>query len=247
LDNPTKYLYEITVNNREEKGVNLMKVVASWSGGKDGCFAVYKALKQGFVVSSLLTLMSAEGKSNFHRLPSELLIAQSEAVGIPLVRWRTTPDTYEDDFKKALRQMKATGVEGLVTGDIYEVSMHEEGWLERVCKEVRIKPVKPLWFADTKKLLREFVDLGFNATVVKVNTKMLGQEWLGRELNSQFYADIIKVKNVDPCGEGGEYHTCITDGPLFKKKIEILETEKTAQGDFSFLDIKRFTAVAKGS
>jgi uncharacterized protein (TIGR00290 family) len=225
----------------------MMKVVASWSGGKDGCFAVHKALKQGFDVSSLLTLMSAEGKSNFHRLPPELLTAQSEAVGIQLVKWQTTPDSYEAEFKKALRQIKATGVEGLVTGDIYEVSMHEEGWLERVCKEVGLKPVKPLWLADTKKLLREFVDLGFNATVVKINNKVLGQEWLGRELNNQFYEDIIKVKNVDPCGEGGEYHTCITDGPLFKKRIKILESEKTFQGNFSFLDIKRFTTAAKGS
>ncbi len=65
--------------------------------------------------------------------------------------------------------------------------------------------------------MREFVDLGFNATVVKVNTKVLGEEWLGRELNNQFYDDITKLKNVDPCGEGGEYHTCITDGPLFRE------------------------------
>ncbi len=102
----------------------MVKVVASWSGGKDGCFAVYEAIKDGFDVSSLLTFMSSEGKSNFHMLPSELLNAQSEAVGIQLVQWKTTPNTYEEGFKKALRQIKATGVEGLVTGDIYEVSMH---------------------------------------------------------------------------------------------------------------------------
>lgn len=222
-----------------------MKVVASWSGGKDGCFAVYKAIKEGFDVSSLLTFMSSEGKTNFHMLPPEMLSAQSEAIGIELVKWETTPNTYEEEFKKALLQMKSTGVEGLVTGDIYEVSMHEEGWLERICKEVGLKPVKPLWLSDTKKLLREFVDLGFNATVVKVNTKMLGEEWLGRELNNQFYDDITKLKNVDPCGEGGEYHTCITDGPLFKKQIKLLETDKTTKGDFGFLTIKRFKTLAK--
>jgi diphthamide synthase (EF-2-diphthine--ammonia ligase) len=104
-----------------------VKVVASWSGGKDGCFAVYKAVKEGFDVSNLLTLMSSEGKSNFHMLPPEMLTAQSEAVGINLVKWKTTPKSYEEEFKKALLQMKATGVEGLVTGDIYEVAQHEEG------------------------------------------------------------------------------------------------------------------------
>lgn len=104
-----------------------MKVVASWSGGKDGCLAVYKAIKEGVDVSSLLTFMSSEEKSNFHMLPPEMLTAQSAAVGIKLVKWKTTPNTYEEEFKKALLQIKATGVEGLVTGDIYEVSMHEEG------------------------------------------------------------------------------------------------------------------------
>lgn len=222
-----------------------MKVVASWSGGKDGCFAVYKAIKQGFDVSNLLTLMSSDGKSNFHMLPPEMLAAQSEAVGIKLVTWRTTANTYEEEFKKALLQMKATGAKGLITGDIYEVAQHEEGWLERICKEVGLEPVKPLWLCDTKKLLREFVDIGFNATVVKVNTKALSVEWLGRELNNKFYDDITKIKNVDPCGEGGEYHTCITDGPIFRKRIRLLETEKTTQGDFSFLSIKQFRTLAK--
>ncbi|MGO8805727.1 MAG: diphthine--ammonia ligase [Candidatus Bathyarchaeia archaeon] len=222
-----------------------MKVVASWSGGKDGCFAVYKAIKQGFDVSNLLTLMSSDGKSNFHMLPPEMLAAQSEAVGIKLVTWRTTANTYEEEFKKALLQMKATGAKGLITGDIYEVAQHEEGWLERICKEVGLEPVKPLWLCDTKKLLREFVDIGFNATVVKVNTKALSVEWLGRELNNKFYDDITKIKNVDPCGEGGEYHTCITDGPIFRKRIRLLETEKTTQGDFSFLSIKQFKTLAK--
>jgi len=222
-----------------------MKVVASWSGGKDGCFAVFKAIRDGFDVSSLLTFMSEEGKSNFHLLPTEILTAQSEAIGIKLVKRKTTPNTYEEEFKKVLLQMKSIGVEGLVTGDIYEVSMHEEGWLERICKEVDLEPIKPLWLCDTKKLLREFVNLGFNATVVKVNTKVLGEEWLGRELNNQFYEDITKLKNVDPCGEGGEYHTCITDGPIFKKRIKLVETEKTSKGNFGFLTIKQFTTTDK--
>ncbi len=221
-----------------------MKVVASWSGGKDSCFAIYKAIQQGFEIFSLLTFMSSSGKSSFHRLPPELLTAQSEAIKIPLVKWKTVPGNYETEFKKALQEMKKMGAEGLVTGDIYEVAGHEEGWLERICKEVGLKPVKPLWLADTKLLLREFVDLGFNATVVKVNTKVLGTEWLGRELNDQFYQDIIKIMNVDPCGEGGEYHTCITDGPLFKKQIK-LDAAKTIEGNFGFLTINQFKTITK--
>jgi uncharacterized protein (TIGR00290 family) len=191
--------------------------------------------------------MQDDGKSNFHMLPSELLDAQSEAVGVPLVKWHTAKGTYEQEFKRALRQMKAAGVEGLVTGDVYEVSQHEEGWLERVCGEVGVKPVKPLWLCDTRQLLRDFVDLGFRATVVKVKSEVLGEEWLGRELNSQFFDDIVKLGGVDACGERGEYHTCVTDGPLFKKRIRIVEAKKTLRGGFGFLSVERFEIKAKDS
>src|SRR3990170_4277567 len=102
-----------------------MKVVASWSGGKESCFACYKAIKEGFDVSYLLTMMANDDRSNFHMLNSGLLDAQSQAVGIPIVKRKTTSDTYEQEFKNVLRQMKAEGVEGLVTGDIFEVPLHE--------------------------------------------------------------------------------------------------------------------------
>jgi len=246
MDNPTKHLYEQTAYSHHKGSVvSPVKVAASWSGGKDGCFACYKAMQQGFEVVSLLTFMSGEGKSNFHRLPSELLDAQSAMVGIPLVKRKTAKGTYEQEFKSALRQLKAAGVEGLVTGDIYEVSQHEEGWLERVCEEVGVKPVKPLWRCDTRQLLRDFIDQGFGATVVKVKAEVLGEEWLGREVNSQFFSDIVKLGNVDPCGERGEYHTCVTDGPLFSKSIRLVETKKTFQGGFGFLSVGRFEVCAK--
>src|SRR3972149_5641590 len=119
-----------------------MKFVASWSGGKDSCFAVHKAIQQGYEVANLLVMMSDHGKSNFHMISTELLHAQSEAIGIPIVKWNTTPETYEQEFKKALTQMKTKGMEGIVTGDIYDVALHEPGWLDRVCKEVGMQPVK---------------------------------------------------------------------------------------------------------
>ncbi|MFB3889765.1 MAG: diphthine--ammonia ligase [Candidatus Bathyarchaeia archaeon] len=218
-----------------------MKVAASWSGGKDSAFACFKAKQQGFSVIALLTFMETDARSDFHWLPQDLLDAQAQSAGIPLVRWKTRGEHYEEDFKDALRSLKATGAEGLVTGDIYDVAMHEKGWLERVCGEVGFKPVKPLWQQDTRKLLREFVDEGFRATIVKLNTEVMGKEWLGRQLNDKFYSDIVKLGNVDPCGENGEYHTCITEGPLFKQNLKILEAEKRFFNEgFGFLDIKRF-------
>jgi len=230
---------------REEKYE--MKVVASWSGGKDSCYAYYLATQQGYEVISLLTMMMSETKSNFHMIPSGILDAQAEAIGIPLLKQVTKAETYENDFKRALRILKAKGAEGLVTGDIYEVAGHEEGWLGRVLKEVGLKPIKPLWMGDTKQIYLDYLKTGFKATVVRTNLSKLGVEWLGRVLDKKFYNDILKLGNVDACGEGGEYHTVVTDGPTFKKKIEILETQKhKLDGGFGYLEIKRFEVKPKG-
>src|SRR5512139_2086297 len=108
-----------------------MKVVVSWSGGKDCCLACYKALEEGFEVQNLLTMMNFHGSSSFHMINAGLLDAQSTAIGIPIVKCSTTPETYEQDFKNALKQMRSAGAEGLVTGDIFDVAQHEAGWLER--------------------------------------------------------------------------------------------------------------------
>jgi diphthine-ammonia ligase len=224
-----------------------MKIVASWSGGKDSCFACYKAIQEGYDVSQLLIMMSDPSKSNFHLIRSDMLDAQSQAIGIPIVKWTTKSDTYEQDFKKALGQMKEKGVEGIVTGDVYDVALHEAGWLDRVCKEVGLTPVKPLWHRDTQQILSEFISEGFKATVVRVKTDVLGMEWLGREINQEFFDDLLKLGTVDPCGERGEFHTFVTDGPMFKKRIEILESERVKLNGNGRLVINRFDVKPKGS
>ncbi len=224
-----------------------MKTVASWSGGKDSCFACYKAIKEGHGVSQLLIMMYDPSKSNFHMIRSDMLDAQSQAIGIPIVKWTTTPDTYEQDFQKTLLQMKAKGVEGIVTGDVYDVAMHEAGWLDRVCKEVGLTPIRPLWHRDTQQILKEFIQEGFKATVVRVKTDVLGIEWLGREINKEFFDDLLKLGTVDPCGERGEFHTFVTDGPLFKERIEILESEKVKLNGHGRLVIKSFKVKPKRS
>jgi diphthine-ammonia ligase len=222
-----------------------MKVVASWSGGKDSCYAYYLAQAQGHQVLSLLTMMMSEDKSNFHMIPKGILDAQAEAMGVPLIKKTTSAATYEADFKAVLAECKAKGAEGLVTGDIYEVAGHEEGWLARVCKEMGLVTVKPLWMGDTKQIYLDYLKTGFKATVVRTN-KTLSLDWLGRVLDRQFYDDILALGDVDPCGEGGEYHTVITDGPNFKQKIELLETEKKRlENGFGYLDIKKWKVTPK--
>src|SRR4030067_3873340 len=118
-----------------------MKVIASWSGGKDSCFALHKAIQQGHSVQNLLIMMQDKGTSNFHMISQELLDAQSEAIGIPIVKISTTPETYEQQFKKALLEAKAKGEDRIITGDNYDVALHEAGWLDKITKEICLKPV----------------------------------------------------------------------------------------------------------
>ncbi len=222
-----------------------MKVVSAWSGGKDSCFAYYKAVKQSLDVVSLLTFMESEKTSNFHAIRADLLDAQAKSIGVPLAKIVTHPKTYEKEFKSALLEFKAKGVQGLVTGDIYEVAGHEERWLERVCGEVGLEPIRPLWQGDTKKIFEEFVAAGFKATVVRTRLDVLGEDWLGRELNGEFLREILKLKDVDPCGEGGEYHTVVTDGPVFRESVKLEETTKSSAGGYGHLEIGQFEVVPK--
>jgi uncharacterized protein (TIGR00290 family) len=223
-----------------------MKLIASWSGGKDSAFALHKAIQQGHNVQNLLIMMQDKGKSNFHMISTELLDAQSEAIGIPIIKVPTTPETYEQQFIKALKQAKKNGAEGIITGDIFDVALHEAGWLDKITKEIGLKPVRPLWHRDTTEVLDEFINEGFKATVVRVKTDLLGMDYLGKTLNRQFYNDLKKLGNIDLCGERGEYHTFVTDGPIFKKQIELQGTAKTTINGWGRLEITKFTLKPKG-
>lgn len=222
-----------------------MNVVVSWSGGKDSAYAYLLAKQQGHQIQSLLTMMMNEEKSNFHMIPTGILDAQAKAIGVPLLKKTTSAETYEADFKAVLADFKNKGVEGLVTGDIYEVAGHEEGWLGRILKEVGLEAVKPLWMGNTKQIYLDYIATGLKATVVRTNRE-LSLDWLGRMLDRQFYDDILKLPGVDACGEGGEYHTVITDGPDFKQKIDLIETEKKRlDNGFGYLAIKKYKVTPK--
>lgn len=217
-----------------------LNATVAWSGGKDCCLACYKAIKKGHQINSLLIMMADEQTSNFHRISSKLLDAQSDSIGLPIIKQKTSLSLYEQNFKKALTHLKNKGVEGLVTGDVFDVALHEKGWLDRICSEVGLIPIKPLWHLDTKEILNEFINEGFKAIVVRVNNSVLGLEWLGREINQKFFKDLLELGTIDPCGEHGEFHTFVTDGPIFKKRIEITETQKTTVNGYGWLKINNF-------
>ncbi len=217
----------------------MQQVFASWSGGKDSCLACYRAIVSGLKVRYLANTVTEDGKrSRSHGLPAEVLQVQSLAVGIPLVQRRTTWDNYEAEFKSMLHTFKQEGVKGGVFGDI-DFEEHRQ-WVERVCQEVDIVPHLPLWGESQNKILRDLIDLGFEAVIIATKADLFGREWLGQRIDLNFikHLDELKeIKDITPCGEAGEYHTLVIDGPLFKKRMEILKTRKVFRDTHWFLDI----------
>ncbi len=216
--------------------------IASWSGGKDSCFACYKALKAGYKITYLINFISKEYKRvSFHGIESGLIKIQSELAEIPLYQKETTPDNYESEFKDAVRSLEHYGIKGMVFGDIY-LEEHKQ-WAERVCNDLKIEAIEPLWERNTEELMQDFIQKGFQAVVISAQGRSVDKEWIGKTVNRDF-VEYLKINpEVDICGENGEYHTFVVAGPLFRGKIEITEKEVISRNGYWFLDIKGFRVV----
>ena len=215
------------------------QVFVSWSGGKDSCFACHKAAADGLEVCYLLNMITEDGRKSWtHGQSSELLQTQAQAVGVPLIQRRAAMASYEATFKETLRSLKQNGVDGGVFGDI-DIEEHRE-WVERVCAEADVEPYQPLWGQAQRTLLQDFVSSGFEAVVVAARADLFGEEWLGHKVDPDFLAYLMELEQesgVQPCGEAGEYHTFVIDGPLFKQRIEILEANRVQREGHWFLEI----------
>lgn len=210
---------------------------ASWSGGKDGCMASYLASTSGLKISYLLNMVTEDGKTSWsHGMAAEWLGLQAKAIGIPLVQKRTTQADYEATFKKTMIDFKGEGITAGVFGDI-DFNAHRE-WIDKVCAAGGITPHLPLWLMDQNKIMKDFISLGFETVVVATRAELLDDKWLGRKIDRDFVADLSKLKNITPCGEAGEYHTLVVDGPLFKKRLEIVKTNKVLKDGCWFLEIE---------
>lgn len=220
-----------------------MKVICSWSGGKDGCLACYEAKGQGHEICYLLNFREEDGKKSIsHGLDAELISMQSHLAGVPLITRNANRVTYEAQFKDALREARRLGVEGGIFGDI-DLQPHRD-WLERACAEVGIEPLFPLWKRERMDLMNEFLDAGFEAVVVSTLGRVLGQDWLGRNINEQFIKDILALQQaieVDLCGEAGEYHTFVTGGPLFSQRIKITLAQPVLRDEYWYADVMGYT------
>lgn len=213
------------------------KAFVSWSGGKDSCLAFYRSLHNGLDIRFLLNMATEDGlRSRSHGLSEDVLKMQAEAIGLPLIQGKTAWDSYEEEFCKTLLAFKDQGITDGVFGDI-DVKGHLE-WVERVCGKCGITPHLPLCFENQSKLLKEFIDSGFKALIVAADAAVMGEEWLGREIDMQLLPDLLHNNKITPCGEAGEYHTLVTDGPLFKRSLAVVKSEKIFRDGHWFLDIQ---------
>jgi Predicted ATPases of PP-loop superfamily len=215
-----------------------MKSFISWSGGKDCMYALHLFLKdKRNEVACLLNMCSADGeRSGSHGLSRGLIRLQAEAMHIPVVQQPIEDENYEYSFKKAITELKEQGVDSGVFGDIY-LQEHRD-WIERVCRETGITPVFPLWKKDTEELMRSLIAEGFKTVVVAVRKEKLSGTFLGRQINGAFLADISAVSGADPCGENGEYHTFVFDGPLFDHAMPFSKKREYEDGRHWFLEIE---------
>ena len=215
------------------------KVLVSWSGGKDSALSLYETLKSGrFEVAALLaTITEAYGRVTMHGVREALLEKQAEALGLRLekvfIPENCPNDEYESRMASTLIKYRRAEVSSTVFGDIFleDVRRHREENLSKI----GMKGIFPLWGEDTFRLAEKFIDLGFKAIITCVDAKRLTKQFVGRIFDRGFLADL--PEQVDPCGENGEFHSFVYDGPIFRKPIRFRVGETVLRGGNYYCDL----------
>jgi len=198
------------------------KALFFWSGGKDSALALHEMLKDNkYGVTALITTVNAgSDRVGIHGLRSVLLDMQAESLGLPLEKVYIPKDAsnevYETALEKTLLKHKKTGVGSAVYGDLFLRDIRE--YRERQMGRMGMECVFPIWERDTSALAREFISFGFRGVVVSVDSEALDESFAGREYDLDFLSDL--PRGVDPCGENGEFHTFVYEGPIFNRRIE---------------------------
>ncbi len=213
------------------------KVVLSWSGGKDSAMALYELLRNDrYQVVSLLTTVAQEyDRVSHHGVRVELLERQAEAVGVRLHKLylpgeRCTNEQYEAVMRRAMLDYKQAGVHTVAFGDIFLQDLRD--YRERNLAKVDMKGIFPIWHRDTAELVRTFIALGFRAYLVCVDSRKLTRVFAGRLIDTDLVRDL--PTDVDPCGENGEFHSFVHDGPIFTRPVPV------AVGEVVLRDVRYF-------
>ena len=226
-----------------------MRLAALFSGGKDSTYALFLASKT-HEIKYLVTIFPESKESwMFHHPCVELTSLQAEAMGIEQIIQKTRGEKEKEleDLKKALERIKDE-IDGVVSGAIQ--SEYQKTRIDRVCKELKLKSLAPLWHRDAEQLLKEEIEEGFEIIMTGVFAEGLDESWLGRKIDLEAVEELKELKKkygINLAGEGGEFETLVLDCPLFEKKIEILEAEKIWDGETNsgYLIVKSARLISK--
>ncbi|MEM4704581.1 MAG: TIGR00289 family protein [Candidatus Bathyarchaeia archaeon] len=226
-----------------------MRVAVLFSGGKDSTLAIQKAMENN-EVACLVTIVSKNKESYMFHTPNiRLTRLQAKAIGLPLIQ-KTTEGKKEDelgDLKKALVEAKRRfGIDGVVTGAVE--SVYQSSRIQKVCNELGLCCMNPLWKKNQEELLREIVAKGFKVLISGAFAHPFDRSWVGRELDEKLIEELLRLRGeygVSPSGEGGEIETTVLDAPMFKKKIVVLDFLVEAKGNSNTFIIRKARLVKK--
>ena len=214
-------------------------VLMCWSGGKDSALALHAVLQDpSLKVEALLTTVTEDyERISMHGVRRELLEAQAEAVGLPLEQVRIPKQAsnaiYEERMRECLLRYKARGVTRVIFGDLFleEIRRYRETNLAKL----DMRGIFPLWLKETSGLARTFIAKGFRAVLVCVDPRQIAPSFCGREFDEALLADF--PPSADPCGENGEFHTFVYDGPIFRRPVPVVRGESVCREGFQFCDL----------
>lgn len=220
-----------------------MKLAVLFSGGKDSCYACYKAMQQE-KVDCLISLISENKESYMFHTPNiHLVELQSKLMNIPLVKIDTKGEKESElkDLEKAIKiAVKKYKIEGIVTGAIN--SVYQSSRIQKICKKLNLWCFNPLWQINQEEYLKELIKNKFEIIITGVFAYPFDESYLGRKINNNLIKELIELKNkyqINPAFEGGEGETLVINCPLFRKRIEILESKKEYKNYSGVLIIKK--------
>jgi uncharacterized protein (TIGR00290 family) len=219
-------------------GINRTKVLMSWSGGKDSCLALYEIQKGQYEVAALLTTLTHDyDRISMHGVRRVLLEKQAASLGLPLhqvfISRGATNEEYEKKIAEAFSVYRKRGIDSVAFGDLFleDIRAYREQFLGRH----QMRGLFPIWKRDTACFIREFIELGFKAIVTCVDAKVLDQSFSGRTIDEAFLSSLPVY--VDPCGENGEFHTFVYDGPNFNQPVKFSIGQTVLRERFWFCDL----------
>jgi uncharacterized protein (TIGR00290 family) len=215
-----------------------MRYALSFSGGKDSTLALDRSRRQGLDVAYLFTIYEGvTERVRFHGVRRELIEAQAKALDIPIILRPTYPKerNYEAVFFEVLDELKSWGVNGIIFGNIHLADIRS--WYEERTRSHGFVHVEPLWGEAPQTLVREVVARGYQARIVSIDLSRGQRCWLGRYLDMYMIDELCAAADVDPCGERGEYHTFVEDGPLFRYPVTVIPGQEIEMEGHGLLEL----------